>query len=131
MGLEAVIGAGGLNFSGGERQRLAIARALYSRPEFLVLDEPASALDPPNARRIFDLLCEPKLDTTVLVVTHDLEYLRDFDKVIFLQNDAAPVIGNYETLVRDCAEFRLFEGDVIRQKRQMHENPVHHSHTNA
>lgn len=131
MGLEAVIGAGGLNFSGGERQRLAIARALYSRPEFLVLDEPASALDPPNARRIFDLLCEPKLDTTVLVVTHDLEYLRDFDKVIFLQNDAAPVIGNYESLIRDCAEFRLFEGDVIQQKRQMHENPVHHSHTNA
>ena len=88
VGFEAVIGAAGLNFSGGERQRLAIARALYSKPEFLVLDEPASALDPPNARRIFDLLCEPQLDTTVLVVTHDLEYLRGFDKIIFLQSDA-------------------------------------------
>jgi ATP-binding cassette, subfamily B, bacterial PglK len=131
VGLEAVIGAAGLNFSGGERQRLAIARALYSRPEFLVLDEPGSALDPPNARRIFDLLCESQLDTTVLVVTHDLEYLRGFDKIIFLQNDAAAVVGNYETLVRDCAEFRLFQGDVIEQKRRLHEHPVHHSYTDA
>jgi ATP-binding cassette, subfamily B, bacterial PglK len=131
VGFDAVIGGAGLNFSGGERQRLAIARALYSNPEFLVLDEPASALDPPNARRIFDLLCEPKLDTTVLVVTHDLEYLRGFDKIVFLQSDAPAVIGNYETLVRDCAEFRLFEGDAIQQKRRLHEQPVHNSYTDA
>ena len=96
-----------------------------------MLDEPASALDPPNARRIFDLLCEPQLDTTVLVVTHDLEYLRGFDKIIFLQNDSAAVVGNYETLVRDSAEFRLFQGDVIKQKRRMHEHPVHNSYTDA
>jgi len=130
VGLAAVVGSVGLNFSGGERQRIAIARALYSRPEFLVLDEPASALDPPNARRIFELLCGPLIDATVLVVTHDLEYLFGFDKVIFLQNGAAVAIGKYEALRRDCAEFRRFEGDVIEQKRR-HEQSVYHSYSHA
>ncbi len=68
---------------------------------------------------------------TVLIVTHDLEYLRGFDKIIFLQNDAPAVVGNYESLVRDCAEFRLFEGDAIQQKRRLHEQPVHHLYTDA
>ena len=116
VGFNTVIGAQGLNFSGGERQRLAIARALYSDPSLLVLDEPASALDPPTARKIFALLCSPRIDATVLVVTHDVEYLAAFDKIIFLQKGSLRMVGTYDSLVRDCPEFRRFQGELLEQK---------------
>ncbi|HXP32184.1 MAG TPA: ABC transporter ATP-binding protein [Stellaceae bacterium] len=115
-GLDAVIGADILNFSGGERQRLAIARALYTEPSLLVLDEPGSALDPPTSRKIFELLCSPRIAATVVIVTHDLEYLGAFDKVIFIGKGALRMAGTYESLVRDCPEFRRFQGELLEQK---------------
>ncbi len=58
------------HLSGGERRRVAIATALAMRPEILVLDEPASALDPAGRRELIELLAT--LDVTLLIVTHDL-----------------------------------------------------------
>jgi ABC-type bacteriocin/lantibiotic exporter with double-glycine peptidase domain len=114
-GLGAVIGADIGNLSGGERQRLAIARALYSQPDLLVLDEPASALDVPMSRRLFDLLCGSDLDSTVIVITHDIEYLPRFDRIIFMVEGRVVMCGTYEELVRGCLEFRRFQGEVIAQ----------------
>ena len=107
-GLQARIGSNVMNFSGGERQRLAIARALYSNPALIVLDEPASALDPPTSRRLFDLLCSSRLNATVIVVTHAVEYVPEFHKVIFVQNGGSVTSGTYVSLMTGCAEFREF-----------------------
>ena len=112
-GLDAVVGEAGVNFSGGERQRLGISRALYSKPELLVLDEPANALDPPTARRIFELLTSPRLPVTVLVMTHDLDHLARFDKVMFMRRGILVMAASYDRLMRDCAEFRHFRGDLL------------------
>ena len=112
-GLDSVVGSAGVNFSGGERQRLGIARALYTRPELLVLDEPASALDPPMARKIFDLVTSPRLPATVLVMTHDLDHLGRFDKVLFIRRGVLVMAASYDRLMRDCAEFRHFRGDLL------------------
>jgi ATP-binding cassette, subfamily B, bacterial PglK len=117
-GYHAVIGRDVLNLSGGERQRLAIARALYSKPALLVLDEPGAALDPPTSRKIFELLCSRGLGATVLIVTHDIEYLADFDKIIFMEKGNIVSLGSYAALVEECPEFRRFEGALVEQQRQ-------------
>lgn len=115
-GLDTVIGADRLSFSGGERQRLAIARALYAEPSLLVLDEPGSALDPPTSRKIFELLCGPTIDATVLVITHDVEHLKLFDRIIYLDRGCVVAAGTYDELATKIAEFRTFTGDAPKRE---------------
>jgi phosphate transport system ATP-binding protein len=61
------------SLSGGQQQRLCIARALANEPEVLLLDEPASALDPASTQRVEELLYELKEELTVVIVTHNLQ----------------------------------------------------------
>jgi len=62
-----------LGLSGGQQQRLCIARALANEPEVLLLDEPASALDPISTQKIEELLYELKAELTIVIVTHNLQ----------------------------------------------------------
>lgn len=62
-----------LGLSGGQQQRVCIARALANQPELLLLDEPASALDPSSTQKIEELLYELKQDLTIIIVTHNLQ----------------------------------------------------------
>jgi phosphate transport system ATP-binding protein len=73
-----------MNLSGGQQQRLCIARALATDPEVLLMDEPASALDPGSTRRIEDLIFELKRDYTIVIVTHNMQQAaRVSDKTAF------------------------------------------------
>jgi len=62
-----------LGLSGGQQQRVCIARALANQPELLLLDEPASALDPSSTQKIEELLYELKRELTIIIVTHNLQ----------------------------------------------------------
>lgn len=81
QGLDTIIGDRGICLSGGERQRLAITRALLSEPTLLILDEATSALDDENQNTIMQLLTQLKGKVTLVMITHRLSNLHDFDLI--------------------------------------------------
>src|SRR3954451_4802875 len=82
--LETVVGDRGARMSGGERQRLALARALLRKPELLILDEPTSALDQQNEKSVFEAIEHLKGQTTIMLVTHRPERVQNADHLLFL-----------------------------------------------
>lgn len=86
QGLDTVIGEGGVRISGGERQRLALARALLREPSLLILDEATSALDIDNEARILQALVRLRGELTILIIGHSPSLVRHADQVLVLEN---------------------------------------------
>jgi phosphate transport system ATP-binding protein len=84
-----------LSLSGGQQQRLCIARAIAVQPDVILMDEPASALDPIATARIEDLMAELKRDYTIVIVTHNMQQAaRVSDRTAFLTVDVDPDTGD-------------------------------------
>jgi ABC-type multidrug transport system fused ATPase/permease subunit len=86
IGLDTEIGENNVGLSGGQKQRIGIARALYTRPQILILDEFTSALDRETANEVVKLIEESSPNTTILMISHDSELMRDFDVVIQIKS---------------------------------------------
>jgi phosphate transport system ATP-binding protein len=96
-----------LGLSGGQQQRVCIARALANQPEVLLLDEPASALDPSSTQRIEELVYELKRELTIIIVTHNLQQAaRASDYTAFFFTGQLVEFGQTEQLFTSPREER-------------------------
>ena len=96
--LDSELGERGIAISGGERQRVGIARALYHMKEVLVLDEATSALDTATEVRLLTALREEMRGRSLIMVTHRIEALRTFDRIIMVENGTVVTQGTYDAL---------------------------------
>ncbi len=105
-GLDAPIAQGGANVSGGQRQRLAIARALAKAPEILIFDDSFSALDLLTDARLRAALRRVTRDTTVIVVAQRVGTIVDADRIVVLADGGVVGIGTHEELLATCETYR-------------------------
>ena len=105
-GLDAPVSQGGTNFSGGQRQRLAIARAVVRRPAVYLLDDAFSALDLATDARLRAALRRITTDATVVVVAQRVSTIRDADQILVLEDGRVVGRGTHEELLRDCATYQ-------------------------
>lgn len=105
LGFNTKIGASGNGISGGQKQRLLIARAVYKNPHYLFFDEATSALDAENEKVIHDNLQQFFKGKTVLIIAHRLSTVKNADQIIVLKNGEIVEIGNHQQLVQNKSEY--------------------------
>jgi ATP-binding cassette subfamily B protein len=104
-GLEAPITQGGTNVSGGQRQRLSIARALVRKPEIYLFDDSFSALDLGTDARLRAALRRKTADATVVIVSQRVSTITDADQIVVLDDGAIVGLGRHHELLDDCPTY--------------------------
>ena len=119
----AFIARGGANFSGGQKQRLSIARAIYKKPEILIFDDSFSALDYKTDKQLRRALKKEMKGTTVLIVAQRIGTIMDADKIIVMDEGKIAAMGTHKELLktseiyREIAASQLSEEDLAKDSQ--------------
>lgn len=105
MNFNTQIGESGVSLSGGEKQRLFIARAVYKNPDFIFFDEATSNLDTINETKIMNNLNSYLKNKTAIIIAHRLSTVKNADQIIVLKNGEVAEIGTHQQLVQKKAEY--------------------------
>ena len=104
--LDTVVEQGGKNFSGGQRQRLTIARAIVRKPDILILDDSSSALDYATDARLRKAIGQMAGNTTVFIVSQRTSSLRHADKIVVMDDGRIVGMGTHEELLKSCDVYK-------------------------
>ena len=105
-GYKTEMGQGGVNVSGGQKQRLCIARALLKKPKILILDDSTSAVDTATERAIREALHSEYKDMTKIIIAQRIRSVMDADEILVLDNGKTAGFGTHEQLLADCPVYR-------------------------
>jgi energy-coupling factor transporter ATP-binding protein EcfA2 len=113
MGLEFRVGEGGKYLSGGQKQKVSIARAIFKNPSILLMDEATASLDESSQARVVEMIRDNFTDKTVVSISHRLSTIRDFHKVVVLDRGEVSQMGTYADLAIADGVFR----NLVNQER--------------
>ena len=112
-GYEYDLGQGGVNVSGGQKQRLCIARALLKKPKIIIFDDSTSAVDTRTDARIRETLKEYAPLTTKIIIAQRVASVQEADRIVVMDQGRIQQIGNHEELLRNCDIYRdLYESQA-------------------
>jgi len=111
MGMHTIISEGQGGISGGQKQRLMIARAIAPKPKILIFDEATSALDNETQKQVSDAL--DKLKCTRIIIAHRLSTIRHCDRILVMEDGAIIEEGTYEQLIEKNGVF----ADLVERQR--------------
>ncbi len=107
---------GGLNFSGGQRQRLAIARALAIEPKVLILDDSTSALDAETEKNVMRGLNENYEDLTIISIAQKISSVAMMDRILVLNEGEIVGLGKHDELLKTCSVYQEIYQSQIREE---------------
>lgn len=118
-GYDTDMGQGGVNVSGGQKQRLCIARALLKHPKILILDDSTSAVDTATEARIRECFSDALKDTTKIIIAQRIGSVETADKILVLDDGRIIGQGTHEELLRDCGAYQeIYYSQRDREKPQ-------------
>jgi ABC-type bacteriocin/lantibiotic exporter with double-glycine peptidase domain len=91
--------------SGGQRQRLGLARALISNPRLLILDEATSSLDATNEKMIMEVIAGLSGEITIISIAHRLSSLKHMDKIVYMEDSQIHAVGSFEKVKEISSNF--------------------------
>ena len=105
-GYDTELGQGGVNVSGGQKQRLCIARALLKKPKILILDDSTSAVDTATERKIREAFEGELKDTTKIIIAQRISSVKDADRILVIDDGQIVGEGTHASLYKDCEAYR-------------------------
>lgn len=105
-GINSMIYEGGKNFSGGQRQRLTIARALVKKPSIIIMDDSLSALDYATDKKLRNSLKETLKDSTIIIISQRISSIVSSDKILVLDDGKVMGLGTHEELLNNCETYK-------------------------
>ena len=121
-GIDTKIEARGANFSGGQRQRLTIARALVAKPRILILDDSASALDLATEAKLRQALRALAWKPTIIIVSQRASSVKDADQIIVLDDGKCVGLGTHDSLIKTCQTYEEIYYCQYPREEAGHEN---------
>jgi len=103
---ETELGQGGVNVSGGQKQRLCIARALLKKPKILILDDSTSAVETATEKRIREAFSQELKDTTKIIIAQRISSVKEADRILVIDEGKIVGEGTHEELIKNCEEYR-------------------------
>jgi ABC-type multidrug transport system fused ATPase/permease subunit len=104
-GINTVVGERGTRMSGGQKQRLSIARALYTNPKLILFDEATSSLDAQTEANLSEAISNLKSGATIIAIAHRLSTIKKADRIIYLEAGKINGVDNFENLVKQFPKF--------------------------
>ena len=105
-GYQTELGQGGVNVSGGQKQRLCIARALLKKPKILILDDSTSAVDTATEAKIRESFSSTLKDTTKIIIAQRISSVMEADRILVLDEGRIVGFGSHEQLLRECGQYQ-------------------------